>query len=162
VVTAPRERHTVLQRADLDPTQRAGIFTQVAFLAGIEDSVADNPIYRGLAIYTKALCGSVPPPPGNVPGVNFMAGGTTRQAYDAHGSSACAKGCHGVFDPPGFAFENYDGAGRYRTKEGTLPVDATGTFASRVYCPEVERTISCATLVAEPSPKWTRGSSDER
>ncbi|HEY3593113.1 MAG TPA: DUF1592 domain-containing protein, partial [Polyangiaceae bacterium] len=121
---------TGFAKVNLDPAQRAGIFTQVAFLAGIQDSVADNPVYRGLAIYTKALCGTIGGPPANVPSVNFMSGGTTRQAYDAHGSSACASGCHGLFDPPGFAFENYDGAGRYRTMDGTQPVDATGTFAS--------------------------------
>jgi hypothetical protein len=117
-------------KVSLDPTQRAGIFTQVAFLAGIQDTVADNPVYRGLAIYTKALCGTMGAPPANVPGVNFMAGGTTRQAYDAHASNACASACHRVFDPPGFAFENYDGVGRYRTTDANLPVDATGTFAS--------------------------------
>jgi hypothetical protein len=123
---------TGFAKVDLDPNQRAGIFTQVSFLAGIEDSVADNPIYRGLSIYTKALCGEIPGPPGNVPPVNFVAGGTTRQAFDAHGSSDCARACHGVFDPAGFAFENYDGAGRYRTTEGTLAVDASGTFPSPV------------------------------
>jgi len=123
---------TGFAKVNLDPTQRAGIFTQVAFLAGIEDSVADNPIYRGLSIYTKALCGKVNGPPGNVPTVNFTPGGTTRQAYDGHGSAACARSCHSLFDPPGFAFENYDGAGRYRTSEGTAPVDATGTFGSPI------------------------------
>jgi hypothetical protein len=35
-----------------------------------------------------------------------------------------------VFDPPGFAFENYDGVGQYRTTEAGQPVDATGTFKS--------------------------------
>lgn len=119
-------------KVNLDATQRAGIFTQVSFLAGIEDTLADNPVYRGLAIYTKALCGAIGSPPANVPGVTFKPGGTTRQAYDAHGSSACAMGCHGLFDPPGFAFENYDGVGQYRTTEGSQPVDATGTFSAPV------------------------------
>jgi hypothetical protein len=117
-------------KVNLDPSQRAGIFTQVSFLAGIEDSVADNPVYRGLAIYTKALCGYVEAPKFNPPPVNFMTAATTRQAYDAHGSSACARSCHQMFDPPGFAFENYDGAGRYRTTENNQPVDASGTFSS--------------------------------
>ena len=117
-------------KVSLDPTQRAGIFTQVAFLAGIQDTVADNPVYRGLAIYTKALCGTMGAPPANVPGVNFTPGGTTRQAYDSHGSSACARACHSVFDPPGFAFENYDGVGSYRTTDANQAVDATGTFDS--------------------------------
>ena len=123
---------TGFAKVNLDPTQRAGIFTQVAFLAGIEDTVADNPIYRGLSIYTKALCGKIAGPPANVPAVNFTPGGTTRQAYDAHGLAACAKSCHALFDPPGFAFENYDGAGRYRTTDGNRPVDATGTFPSPI------------------------------
>jgi hypothetical protein len=114
----------------LDPSQRAGIFTQVSFLAGIEDTVADNPVYRGLAVYTKALCGFIPPPPVNPPGVPFTTMSTTRQSYDVHGTSDCAKGCHALFDPAGFAFENYDGAGRYRTTENNLPVDATGTFSA--------------------------------
>lgn len=121
---------TGFAKVSLDPTQRAGIFTQVAFLAGIEDTVSDNPVYRGLAIYTKALCGQMAPPPVMPPGVNFVPGGTTRQAYDAHGSAACATKCHAVFDPPGFAFENYDGVGKYRTTDGGQPVDATGTFSS--------------------------------
>jgi len=62
---------------------------------------------------------------GNDPSAN-----TTRQAYDAHGSSACAKGCHAFFDPPGFAFENYDGVGQYRTTENGLAVDSSGTFSA--------------------------------
>ena len=121
---------TGFAKVNLDPAQRAGIFTQVAFLAGIQDSVADNPVYRGLAVYTKALCGRVDGPPANVPGVNFVDGGTTRQAYAAHAESACAKSCHEVFDPPGFAFENYDGIGKYRTVDNGQPVDSTGTFSA--------------------------------
>ena len=39
----------------------------------------------------------------------------------------CAKNCHALFDDFGFAFENYDGIGQYRTKDNGLPVDATGT-----------------------------------
>lgn len=121
---------TGFAKVNLDPTQRAGIFTQAAFLAGIEDTVADNPIYRGLAIYTKALCGTISPPPANVPPVTFVSGGTTRQSFDAHGSAACASGCHSRFDPPGFAFENYDGVGRYRTTDAGQSVDASGSFDS--------------------------------
>ncbi|MEP6655543.1 MAG: DUF1588 domain-containing protein, partial [Myxococcales bacterium] len=126
-VTGP---DTGFAKVALDPSQRAGIFTQISFLAGIEDSVADNPVYRGIAIYTKALCGSVAAPPPNVPSVNFMTASTTRKAYDIHGTSDCAKACHARFDPAGFAFENYDGAGRYRTTENNEQVDATGTFES--------------------------------
>lgn len=121
---------TGFAKVQLDPTQRAGIFTQVAFLAGIQESLTDNPVYRGLAVYTKALCGAMGKPPDLVPTVNFMSAATTRLAYDMHAASPCAKACHQVFDPAGFAFENYDGIGKYRTMEGTTPVDSTGTFSA--------------------------------
>jgi hypothetical protein len=126
-VTGPA---TGFAKVSLDPTKRGGIFTQTAFLATLSSDGADNPVYRGLSIYLKVLCGSVGSPPANVPAVTFVANGTTRQSYDAHGSSACASACHGLFDPPGFAFENYDGLGAYRTTEAGQAVDATGSFVT--------------------------------
>ena len=44
--------------------------------------------------------------------------------------SACASGCHNLFDPPGFSFENYDGDGVYRTTDANQPVDSTGSFVT--------------------------------
>jgi hypothetical protein len=124
-VTGPA---TGFAKVALDPARRGGIFTQTAFLATLASDGADNPIYRGLSIYLKVLCGTMGSPPANVPAVTFIASGTTRQSYDAHGMSACASGCHNFFDPPGFSFENFDGIGAYRTTDANQPVDATGTF----------------------------------
>jgi len=64
------------------------------------------------------------------PGANFTTMKTSRQTFEAHGNLDCAKGCHAIFDPPGFAFENYDGTGKFRTTDNGMPVDATGTFAT--------------------------------
>jgi hypothetical protein len=119
---------TGFAQVQLNPAQRSGIFTQTAFLATMASDAVDNPVYRGLSIYLKVLCGAVGSPPAVVPAVNFIATGTTRQSFDAHGSSACANMCHGRFDPAGFAFENYDGNGAYRTTEANQPVDSTGVF----------------------------------
>jgi len=122
---------TTLAKVTLDPTQRSGgLFTQIPFLAQFASGVVDNPIFRGLSIYTKVLCGSASPPMVAVPGVNFVAQQTTRASYEVHAKSACAQGCHTLFDPPGFAFENYDGIGQYRTTDNGQAVDATGTFTS--------------------------------
>ncbi len=126
-VTGPA---TGFAKVALDPNQRGGIFTQTAFLATLASDGADNPVYRGLSVYLKVLCGNIGSPPANVPAVTFKANGTTRQSYDAHGSSACAMGCHNLFDPPGFAFENYDGIGAYRTMEAGQSVDSTGTLVT--------------------------------
>jgi len=121
---------TGFAKVTLDATKRGGIFTQTAFLATLASDGADNPIYRGLSIYLKVLCGTIGSPPANVPAVAFIANGTTRQSYEAHGMSACASGCHNLFDPPGFSFENFDGVGSYRTTDANLPVDATGSFVT--------------------------------
>jgi hypothetical protein len=126
-VTGPA---TGFAKVALDPTQRGGIFTQTAFLATLASDGADNPIYRGLSIYLKVLCGTIGSPPAVVPPVNFIANGTTRQSYEAHGMSACAAGCHNLFDPPGFSFESYDGIGAFRTTDANLPVDSTGSFVT--------------------------------
>jgi hypothetical protein len=61
-------------------------------------------------------------------------GETTRQLFQAHAGSACAQGCHTIFDPPGFAFENYDAIGSYRTTDNGSAVDATGTFVTPGGC----------------------------
>jgi hypothetical protein len=126
-VTGPA---TGFAKVNLDATKRGGIFTQTAFLATMAGNAADNPVYRGLSIYEKVLCGTIGSPPANVPPVNFLANGTTRQSYEAHGMASCAAGCHNLFDPPGFSFENFDGDGVYRTTEAGQNVDATGSFVT--------------------------------
>jgi Protein of unknown function (DUF1592)/Protein of unknown function (DUF1588)/Protein of unknown function (DUF1595)/Protein of unknown function (DUF1585) len=126
-VTGPA---TGFAKVSLDATKRGGIFTQTAFLATMGSDGTDNPVYRGLSIYEKVLCGNIGSPPANVPPVNFIANGTTRQSYDAHGMSACASGCHNLFDPSGFSFENFDGDGVYRTTEAGQTVDPTGSFVT--------------------------------
>ncbi len=115
----------------LDPAQRAGLLTRAAFLSVKASPVASHPVKRGHKIYTGLLCGSVPPPPDMVAApVAPPPGVSTRESFAAHAQNACAAGCHSLFDPLGFAFENYDALGKYRTMDGGKPVDATGVFRS--------------------------------
>ena len=112
----------------LDATQRSGLLTQSAFLTVTGASDGSNPVKRGRKVYERLLCGTLPPPPPNVPPpAPASQGGTTRQRFAVHDTQACAKGCHTVMDPIGFAFENYDGIGQYRTMDNGQPVDATGS-----------------------------------
>ncbi len=122
---------TGFTKVQLDPTQRAGILTQSAFLASEADPSADNPVRRGLTVYLNVLCGTVKPPPAVVPPHGTpLPNQTTRQVFEVHAQNPCAAGCHTAFDPPGFAFENYDAIGAFRTTESGQPVDATGTFTT--------------------------------
>lgn len=123
---------TALKRVELNPAQRGGILTQAAFLSTSGQPSNSDPIRRGLIILERVMCGHAPPPPPDlkIPDLAPVSPtGTTRQRYAAHDSMPCAF-CHTTFDPPGYAFENYDGIGAYRTMEGGQQVDATGSLTT--------------------------------
>ena len=117
-----------LEQVDLDPAQRAGILTQASVMAVNAQSNQTSPVFRGKFVREKLLCQILPPPPDDIdinpPAVDPSA--TTRERYEAHKNDPACSGCHNLMDPIGFGFENYDAVGLYRTKEGTLPVDASG------------------------------------
>jgi hypothetical protein len=117
-------------RLQLDPQERSGILTQAAFLAANADVDADNPVKRGLVVYDKLLCGKVTAPADTPDLPPALDNQTTRQRFEQATQSACAAACHGQIDPPGFAFENYDAIGAYRTTESGQAVDASGTFTT--------------------------------
>jgi hypothetical protein len=121
---------TGVQRTMLNASQRSGFLTQASFLALTGTTEGSDPPRRGAAVLTKLMCRPLPPPPANVPPpAPASAGGTTRQRFTAHDMNPCAHGCHTTMDPIGFAFENYDGIGGYRTTDNGLPVDASGSVS---------------------------------
>src|SRR5688572_290447 len=113
----------------LDPKQRAGLFTQLTFLTMHGDSEGSFPTRRGAEVLRRVLCLDVEVPANmEIPELKPPAPGiTTRQRFEEHSKTACAS-CHVLLDPIGFAFENYDGIGRYRTTDNGQPVDASGTL----------------------------------
>jgi hypothetical protein len=120
---------TALKPVMLNPAQRAGILTSGAFLALTGDTSGSNPPRRGKAIYTKFLCGVMPPPPNNVPKpADPSTGGTMRQRMEAHDLNPCAGSCHRIIEPLGFAFEEYGGIGEFRTVDNNAAVDSSGSI----------------------------------
>jgi hypothetical protein len=120
---------TALTKTMLDGSQRLGLLTQPSFLTMTGSPDGSNPVKRGKAVYQKLLCGELPNPPPNVPPAKpASAGGTTRERFADHATNPCAKACHTLMDPIGFAFEHYDGIGRYRTQDNDEPVDSSGSI----------------------------------
>jgi len=118
---------TNMTPATLDANQRAGLLTRAGFLAVTGATNGSHPIKRGHKIQERLLCGTLPPPPNNVPPAKPpTAAGTTRQHVEEHDKMPCAVACHSIMDPIGFAFEHYDGIGRYRDQDNNLPIDSTG------------------------------------
>lgn len=114
----------------LDPTRAAGMLTQGSFLAMHAEAQQTSPTLRGRFIRAQLFCTPPPPPPPSVivspPVVDPSL--STRQRFAAHTTDAFCASCHDLMDPVGFAFENYDAAGRWRDTDGDLPVDATGAL----------------------------------
>ena len=51
-----------------------------------------------------------------------------RQQMEKHRTNTICASCHARMDPLGFGLENFDAIGRWREKDGTFPVDASGTL----------------------------------
>ena len=122
-----------LELVSVDPAQRAGILTSAGLMAGFAHETADSPVLRGVWVLDRFMCNEPPPPPKNVnttlPAAVTGKPLTTRDRFATqHEQGACA-GCHHTIDGIGFAFENYDATGAWRTIDNTLPVDSSGWFA---------------------------------
>jgi hypothetical protein len=120
---------TALKPAMLDAEQRAGLLTRAGFLTVTGATDGSHPVKRGRRVYERMLCGELPPPPPVVPPAKPASmGGTTRQRFEEHDMNPCAGACHEVMDKLGFAFEEYDGIGKFRTTDNGGKVDASGAI----------------------------------
>jgi len=123
----------VLTKVDLDPTQRSGLLTEPGFLSSYI-SVGNEPdiIHRGVFIAERVLCLTLPPPDPKAVGAMIATtpGLTNRERVEmATGKGTCGQSCHGaLFNPLGYAFENYDAIGEYRTMDQGKPVDAADSY----------------------------------
>ena len=119
------------ERIELDPTERSGILTLLGPLAAKADLGQSSPIHRGVFINDAILCKSLPAPPDVIPNLPVQDPDlTNRERVDAHtGVGTCGEGCHSeLINPPGFAMENYDELGRFRTEDNGKPVDASDSY----------------------------------
>lgn len=142
-----------LQRVDLDPSQRAGLLTQLGFLASHAFSTVSSPIHRGVFVQRRLLCNQIPPPPAMVPALPTVDGAairTTRQQVDQHTSPTACSGCHhALINPVGFGLEHYDAVGAYRTQENNVPIDASGMLAGTMSNAMFSDGVGLAHAIAE-------------
>ena len=137
-----------------DRRQRGGLLAQGALLATTSYPDRTSPVLRGKFILNNILGLPTPPPPVGVdtnlaepkPGT---APPSIRERLAEHRTNPSCASCHAVIDPLGFALENYDSIGAWRTAdESGHPVDTRGTAANgmAIEGPDSLR----AMLLAEP------------
>jgi hypothetical protein len=125
-----RFRRVVLPNA----YERGGLLAQGAALAATSYPDRTSPVLRGKWLLNNIFGMNVPPPP---PGVDTNlepqsgVAASIRERLTQHRRNPACHSCHSVIDPIGFALENFDVIGGWRTiDESGKPVDATGTTVS--------------------------------
>ncbi len=118
----PRVRKSGFQRVALKPADhRGGLLTQAAVLSLTSDGTRHRPVHRGVWVSEAIFGKTPPPPPPNVeplePAPSDKPKATIRQQLEAHATHITCASCHHKIDPLGFAFDNYDAVGRWRTEE---------------------------------------------
>jgi hypothetical protein len=110
-----------LQKVSLPKdSRRGGLMTQGALLKVTADGTTTSPVVRGVFINERILGEHIPPPPPGVPAIEPDIRGATsiRDQLDKHRNNESCASCHQTIDPPGFALENYDPVGIWRSAYG--------------------------------------------
>jgi mono/diheme cytochrome c family protein len=111
---------------------RGGLLRQGSILLVTSYPTRTSPVIRGKWILDNLMGVPPPPPPANVPALDDVKtvkrNAPIRERLAEHRKNPTCAGCHRLTDPIGFALENYDAVGRWRTIEAGAPIDASGTL----------------------------------
>ena len=120
-------------KVTLKDPDRFGLLGKGAVLMLTANPNRTAPVLRGAWIMERIL--GTPPvaPPKGVPDLSEAAKGkpaTVRQQTEMHRRNPTCSSCHAVMDPLGFALENFNTVGAYRTIDPQyhLPIDPTATM----------------------------------
>ena len=116
-----------------DRDQRGGLLGHGGLLALTSYPTRTSPVLRGKWLLDTILGAPPPSPPADVPALPERGeGGRTtsvRERLERHRQAPACATCHASIDPPGFALEQFDGLGAWRTTdEFGNPIDATATM----------------------------------
>jgi hypothetical protein len=111
-------------------SERGGLLGQGSILTVTSYPNRTSVVQRGKWILENLLSTPPPPPPGAIPELAAKSKDgktlTLRQALEVHRDNPSCSGCHSKMDPIGFALENYDAVGAWRTQDAGSPIDARG------------------------------------
>ena len=121
------------RRVTLTDDTRRGLLGQGSILAATAYPTRTSPVLRGKWVLENLLGTPPPLPPPDVPSLEeTTAAGNAlsmREAMVQHRANPVCASCHQLMDPPGFALEQFDAVGRYRTRnESNAPIDASGVL----------------------------------
>ena len=148
------------RRVTLGPDfeMRRGLLGKGAILLATSISDRTSPVQRGKWVLTNIL-GVIPPdPPPGVPPLKPSGNGpvveqTMRQRMEEHRQNPACASCHKMMDPIGFALENFDAVGKWRTRDAGKPLDVSGQLTDGV---RIEGAVGLRQALQSYSPQFMR------
>jgi mono/diheme cytochrome c family protein len=125
---------TRFRQVKLTDPNRFGLLGHGSILSLTSVATRTSPVYRGKYVLSTFLNTPPPPPLPNVPTLEESnkenAPKTVREQLERHRTPVVCASCHRVIDPPGFALENFNSVGQWRTKgENGSSIDSGGVLA---------------------------------
>jgi hypothetical protein len=115
------------------PEDRRGLLGHGSILTLTSIADRTSPVMRGKWVMEVLLGSPPPPPPPNVPALEETnetsdtgRALSVRERMEQHRSNPQCTSCHRVIDPLGLALENFDATGKWRIRDGGMPVDTSG------------------------------------
>ena len=111
---------------------RGGLLGHGSLLTVTSYGNRTSPVLRGKWILETLLGSPPPPPPPDVPALPERGAGgvatSVRERLESHRKNPACATCHATMDPLGFALENFDAVGAWRTSDGGVPIDASASM----------------------------------
>ena len=121
------------RRVPVASEARKGLLGHGSILTVTSQANRTSPVLRGKWIMDNLLGTPPPPPPPNVPALKENKERakplTMREQMEEHRANPACASCHKLMDPLGFALENFDGVGAWRTSDAGTPVDPSTQLA---------------------------------
>ena len=120
------------RRVKLEQVERRGLLGKGSILTVTSYANRTSPVLRGKWVLDHILGTPPAPPPANIPDlVEKDKDGkalSMREAMEQHRANPVCATCHSQMDPLGFALENFDGTGAWRTTDADAPIDPSGVL----------------------------------
>ena len=120
------------RRVELAQEERRGLLGKGSLLTVTSYANRTSPVLRGKWVLDHILGTPPAPPPANIPELQERDEDgkilSMRQQMERHRANPVCATCHSQMDPLGFALENFDGTGSWRTMDAGHPIDPSGVL----------------------------------
>ncbi len=118
------------RRVPMSDNARRGLLGHGSILTVTSYATRTSPVLRGKWLLENVLGAPPPPPPPDVPELEendaTAEPRSMRERMEQHRANPACASCHARMDPLGFALENFDAIGKWRSDEGGTVIDASG------------------------------------